>query len=170
MSDSESGPGAGQAPGPTVHFGDSPHASEPAESAEALAADGGMPAALLQEIVTLLERLLEADEDSALDLRSLPLSPADRARLQAALGTGEVTATVSDITGPTEIYETRYQGVWWLRLFDRAGSVSTEQIAITRVPGLLVTHPDDVRRSRARLTEALDSIASGTTMDERPNR
>ena len=46
----------------------------------------GMALSVLSEIGTLLERLARHGEENAIDLRSLPLTEADRAQLEQLLG------------------------------------------------------------------------------------
>ena len=50
---------------------------------------GGGVTALLVEIASKLDRLADGDEPCAIDLRSMPMSPADREQLLKALGQGE---------------------------------------------------------------------------------
>jgi len=114
----------------------------------------GMTDAILMEIAELLERLIDEGINGAIDLRSLPMSDADRAALEDRLGHGEVTATL-DVAGPTEVIETAYPGVWWVRHLDGRGRVASEQIAVTRVPDILISPPDDIRAAAARLLAEL---------------
>ena len=55
---------------------------------------GGGVMAILIEIATLLDQVADGGEPSAIDLRSLPMSPADREQLHSVLGPGEVTITL----------------------------------------------------------------------------
>jgi hydrogenase-1 operon protein HyaF len=68
---------------------------------------------LLNEIVHALDRLLGDDEPTVIDLASLPFAPGELAELEAALGTGELTAEL-DALGKSLVRETAYPGVWWL--------------------------------------------------------
>ena len=62
----------------------------------------------------MLEALAESGQAGSIDLRSLPLSDADRAQLEELLGRGEVQAKL-DLAGASEVWETTYPGVWWIR-------------------------------------------------------
>ena len=94
---------------------------------------GGGVAAILTELVTLLERLAESDIAAAIDLRSLPMSPQDRVELERALGDGEVQATVT-AQGVSTIRETRISGIWWVEHRDPQGELIAELLEVTRVP------------------------------------
>jgi hydrogenase-1 operon protein HyaF len=127
---------------------------EPAGAAEGL---GGGVTAVLHEIVTLLERLATVGEPAAIDLRSLPMSPQDRAELQRVLGEGEVQATLN-AEGISRIHETRVPGVWWVEHRDRQGELIAELIEVTRVPEILASASKEIaagaRALRAQITMA----------------
>ena len=114
----------------------------------------GMADAVLREIHQYLEQLCSTGESHVIDLRSLPLTEADRRQLKDALGEGEVEITIK-ASGPTEIYETAYAGVWWIDYQDLLGSSAVQQIEIARVPGLVPSHEDDVALAMTRLDSAL---------------
>ncbi len=99
---------------------------------------------LLREIAELLQRLLTSDEASAIDLRALPLTPADLDWLRQALGRGQVVATL-EAEGESTLNETVCPGVWWVTHHNENGAVASEFIEVTYVPELLKAHPDDVR-------------------------
>jgi hydrogenase-1 operon protein HyaF len=118
---------------------------------------GGGVTAILSELVSLLERLGSGEEPAAIDLRSLPMSPQDRAELRRALGEGEVQATLN-AEGPSSIRETQVPGVWWVEHRDRHGEVIAELIEVTRMPQILMSAPDEIaagaRTLRAQITTA----------------
>jgi hydrogenase-1 operon protein HyaF len=114
----------------------------------------GMASALLSEILATLERLAEEGESGSVDLRSLPLSDADRLELADALGSGEVRASVT-CTATTEVSETAFAGVWWVRLLGEDGRVNAEHIEIARVPEILLAHPADIVAASRKLAAAL---------------
>jgi hydrogenase-1 operon protein HyaF len=137
---------------------DIPIRSESPAKVERPAADGGLGggvAAILSELLTLLERLVAADSQGAIDLRSLPMSPLDRAELQHVLGEGEVHATVT-AQGRSRVRETRVSGVWWVEHFDQHGEMVAELIDVSRVPAILTSAIDEIAASaralRAQLT------------------
>ena len=115
----------------------------------------GLADAVLREIAGLLDQLIRTGEDGAIDLRSLPMTDADRAQLKARLGVGEVRATL-DVAGPSTVEETAIAGVWWVRHEGADGCVASEQIAVTRIPAILITHPDDLAAGAARLQDLID--------------
>ncbi len=111
---------------------------------------GGGVTAVLHEIATRLERLADTGEFDIIDLRSLPLSPADRDRLQSVLGTGEVEATVK-IDGESKVRETGIAGVWWIEHRDADGVVIADLLEIARVPEILNVAQDELGRGAAAL-------------------
>jgi len=117
--------------------------------------------AILQEVATMLEALVEAgdkpgkDEIRAIDIRSLPLLPGDYEALEATLGTGEIYAEFDGGYGPTEIFETGVSGVWWIKHFNEEGEIAAEFIEVARIPEILLSQEDDIRDSLDALREQL---------------
>ena len=103
----------------------------------------GNAAALLREIAALLEALVRLGEGGAIDLKSLPLSAADRDWLLERLGKGEVEINLN-IAGGSRIRETAYAGVWWVEHRGENGATTSEFIEVSYVPELVSAHPDDV--------------------------
>ena len=113
---------------------------------------------VLREIESLLERLLETGEGSAIDLRALPALGVDGyGLLKDTLGQGEVSARIEGL-GCTEIRETAYPGVWWSTHRNQKTEIVTELIEITEVPALLKSQHEDVRTGLARLSRRLPTI------------
>jgi hydrogenase-1 operon protein HyaF len=125
----------------------------------------GMAQSLLQEIAERLSDLADAGEASAIDLRSLPMTPADRDELEERLGRGDVDA-VLNVAGKSEVWETRYAGVWWVRHLGADDRVAAERIEITTVPEILVTHGADITGASRRLHEELAADQSPDTSKE----
>lgn len=117
----------------------------------------GMAWSVINEISTLLDRLASQGETSSIDLRSLPLTDADRAQLEELLGRGEVRASL-DLMGGSEVWETSLAGVWWVRHEGAGGQVSSEEIAITQIPEILRAHPADIEASAAQLRRDLQEV------------
>lgn len=115
----------------------------------------GLADAILREIAQMLDKLATTGEAGAIDLRSLPMTEADRAELEERLGRGEVEATLT-VAGTSEVWETRYAGAWWIRHHGAGDRVAAEEIAITRLPDILITHEDDVRAAAARIEADLN--------------
>jgi hydrogenase-1 operon protein HyaF len=126
---------------------------------------GGGVAAILSELVTLLERLIKGEAPGAIDLRSLPMSPLDRAELQRVLGEGEVQATVN-AQGLSKMRETRVSGVWWVQHFDQHGELIAELIEVSRVPQILSSASDEIaagaRALRAQIAMAAPPALQGS--------
>ena len=110
----------------------------------------GMADALLREIQEHLVTLRDSGDTHIIDMRSLPLTQADRSALKEMLGEGEVHISI-DASGPTEIYETGYAGVWWVDYQDLIGSSAIQQIEIATIPALVPTHADDIAHAADRL-------------------
>jgi len=129
---------------------------EPPEPIDGL---GGGVRAILHEIVTLLDRLASANEPAAIDLRSLPMSPADRIELRHALGSGEVRATLN-AEGASTIQETHIPGVWWIEHRDLQDQLIAELIDITLVPDILARDREEIAEGMRTLREQLASTAA----------
>ena len=113
---------------------------------------------LLAELSRLLERLVRTEETAAIDLRSLPITPGDRAALTTALGRGEVRVTVES-GGRSELVETGYPGIWWVRHLGAGDRVLTERIEIAPVPEALAAAPADIAAAADRLAAHLAALA-----------
>jgi hydrogenase-1 operon protein HyaF len=120
----------------------------------------GIAWSVLTEIAGCLKALAANGISSSIDLRSLPMSQADRDQLEELLGRGEVNARL-EIAGPSEVWETAYSGVWWVRHKGAGGRVATEEIVVTRIPPILLAHPEDIEVAAARLNEDLQSRKTG---------
>lgn len=121
------------------------------DAADCCAQDAtGLADAILSEIADLLEQFALAGSEASIDLGGLPMTDADRAALAEKLGRGEVEARL-DVAGRSEVWETGYAGVWWVRHLGADGRVVSEEIAITHVPAILLTHRDDARAAARRL-------------------
>jgi hydrogenase-1 operon protein HyaF len=135
---------------------------EPAVRSESSAVVGGLGggvAAILSELVTLLERLVKGEAPGAIDLRSLPMSPLDRAELQRVLGEGEVQATVN-AQGLSKMRETRISGVWWVEHFDQQNQLVAELIEVSRVPEILSSAADEIAAGARALREQIAMAAA----------
>ncbi|MCP5424953.1 MAG: hypothetical protein H6970_07780 [Gammaproteobacteria bacterium] len=106
---------------------------------------------LLHEIHHALQRLLEAGEVKTIDLASLPMGPADEARLLEILGVGEVEACI-DAMGKSVIRETRFPGVWFIEHFNTDDQPMGRLIDITFIPTLLLSQTEDMRQGLAQLS------------------
>ena len=116
----------------------------------------GMALSVLAEIGRMLEALTESGQEGSIDLRSLPLSDVDRAQLEEVLGRGEVRAEL-ELAGNSEVWETTYPGVWWIRHRGAGDKIATEEISVCAIPEILMTHPVDIKAAAGRLREELET-------------
>ena len=122
------------------------------ESADAYSV--GNVQALLAEIATLLDKLLQHGEAGVIDLKSMPFAPGEYEQLRQALGQGELTAQL-DAIGTSEIVETRFPGVWWLTHYNVEGEIVADVIEVTFLPEILRSQPEDMRDGLEHLREML---------------
>ena len=120
---------------------------------------GGALTAILFEIASMLETLINDGEADSLDLRRAPLDAAEQHELKRLLGDGEVKATV-DSLGPTEITETAIPGVWLLSHRNPAGDIIGEFIEVTAYPEMLASPAADMR---AGLRTLRTKLSNGST-------
>jgi len=118
----------------------------------------GMAQAVFAEIAQGLEALASSGVTSVIDLRSLPLTDADLAELADLLGQGEVQASI-EVIGTTEVRETAYAGVWWLRHLGAQRRVAAEEIAIAPIPEILQAQHDDIRDAARRISGNIEMTA-----------
>jgi hydrogenase-1 operon protein HyaF len=109
---------------------------------------------VLHEVRHALARLLETGEETAIDLGSMPLAPGELDKIDAALGTGEVRILLESL-GPSQLYETRYPGVWRVTHRNSADEVVGRYIEIALVPRLVPAQEPDTRRGLDELTRHL---------------
>ena len=105
---------------------------------------------ILREIATALARLLDTGEPTTIDLGALPFSAGDEKALDAALGSGEVHATVKAL-GESHVTETGIAGVWRVDHFDQQGETLSRFVEVTFVPEILKTQHADAKDGLTRL-------------------
>ncbi len=115
----------------------------------------GSLAALLAEIAARLERLSAGGKGSAIDLRALPFAPQEYEALREHLGQGEVSVRI-DAIGPSEIFETRYPGLWWVTHCNAEGDITSDLLEITHIPEIIKSHPHDIKAGLASFRAQLD--------------
>lgn len=125
----------------------------------------GQAEAVLSEVAERLKRLLEAGEEDSIDLRSLPLSPADLDWLEERLGRGEAEITL-DAGGRSVLTETAYPGVWLVTHRDLREHVVAQFIEIARVPHILAPARMDIERGYKRLLSNLKHQPGRSEEDE----
>lgn len=110
--------------------------------------------ALLAEIATLLQKLIDRGETGVIDLKSLPFAPGEYEQLRETLGQGELTARLEAI-GTSEIVETRFPGVWWITHYNVEGDIVADLIEVTFAPEILKSQAEDVQDGLERLNDVL---------------
>ena len=116
----------------------------------------GMAEAVLTEIAARLADCAERGVESSIELTAMPLTTEDRTELESRLGRGEVFATL-DSAGRSDVWETRFAGVWFVRNFGEGDRVATESVEVTAVPQILRSHPADMRTAARRLSIELSN-------------
>ena len=110
---------------------------------------------ILFEVLHALDRLLENDTPTTIDLAGLPFGPGELDQLEAALGTGELAAELNAL-GASHIRETAYPGVWWIEHRNANNEVTGRYLEVTRLPEILCSQDADVVAGRARLGETFE--------------
>lgn len=114
----------------------------------------GMARSILAEVARMLEDLAENGTTGSIDLRSLPLTEADRQQLEDLLGRGEVVAEL-ELAGRSTVRETAYSGAWWIQHLGANDKVAAEEIAVCPVPEILISHPADIASAAQRIKQEL---------------
>lgn len=109
---------------------------------------------ILHEVRHALENLLRSGENSIIDLRSIPLAPGEEDKIIQTLGEGEVHARL-DALGPSDIYETRFAGVWLVTHFNEDDSIVSRFIEVTVLPDVLKSQSEDIARALNELETEL---------------
>jgi hydrogenase-1 operon protein HyaF len=110
---------------------------------------------ILNEVMHAIDRLLESDEPTTIDLAGLPFGPGELEHLEVTLGTGELAAKL-DALGTSRIRETAYPGVWWLEHRNAFDEVVGRYLEITRTPEILSSQDADIVAGRARLEDQFE--------------
>lgn len=118
----------------------------------------GNAKALLREMHSLLTALAAGEAGGSIDLRALPLTPADLDELRTVLGAGAVDARVEAL-GESTVRETRFPGIWWVTHCNEAGEVVAELIEICAVPAILTAPAEDIRDGAGRFAQVLNQAA-----------
>jgi len=109
---------------------------------------------ILNEVHHALKLLAEKEQSTTIDLRSIPMAPGEEDKINDILGTGEIKVTL-DSMGISEIIETGISGVWLITHYNLAQEVTGKFLEITRVPDLILTHPEDLKNGLSRLKQLL---------------
>lgn len=109
---------------------------------------------ILHEIRHALDLLIETNQATTIDLRSIPMAPGEEAKIEEMLGEGEISIKL-DALGPSEIVETGIAGVWLVTHRNMEEEVLGKFIEITKVPSLLATQEEDLSEGLSRLVDQL---------------
>ena len=123
---------------------------------------------ILHEIRHALRQLAATGQPTLIDLRALPFGPGDEEQLLAALGRGEVKVTL-DALGPTQVWETRYAGVWVLDHYNADNERIALTVEVTRIPDILPSQQIDIESALAQLEAALQPAEPDTPGSPQPN-
>ena len=110
---------------------------------------------ILSEVLHALDKLLDDDVPTTIDLAGLPFGPGELEKLEAALGEGELVARL-DALGTSHIRETAYPGVWWVEHRNVNDEITGRYIEVTRFPEILSSQDADIGAARARLRETFE--------------
>ncbi len=127
---------------------------------------GGVEA-VLAELAACLERLAAGAVPDPIDLRSLPLNPAERERLAALLGDGEVDVTLT-LDGDSRVRETGIAGVWWIEHRDGRGELIADLLEVARIPEILQADAGDVTRGPGLLRARIAAARRGANTEDAP--
>jgi hydrogenase-1 operon protein HyaF len=110
---------------------------------------------ILAEVMHALDRLLDENIPTTIDLAGLPFAPGELDELESIFGEGELTATL-DALGNSRIRETLYPGVWWVEHRNVHDEVTGRYLEVTRIPDILSSQDADIIAGRARLGERFE--------------
>ncbi len=119
---------------------------------------------ILHEIRHALGKLLETGETHVIDLRSIPLAPGEEQTIIDTLCCGEVHAKLNAL-GPSEIYETRFAGVWLVTHYNEENSVISRFIEITHIPEILRSQSEDMTIALTQLETELGNWGEPDTTE-----
>lgn len=111
---------------------------------------------ILNEIRHSLIRLLEKDEPTTIDLRSIPMAPLEEARIESLLGKGEISVKLNAL-GKSTIAETSIAGVWLTTHYNTEDEILGKQIEITLFPSIIASTKSDVKEGVERLVRHLSN-------------
>lgn len=120
----------------------------------------GMARAVLSELVEHLQLLAEQGLQHVIDLTSLPMNSTDKRELEDLLGRGEVSVILSTI-GDSQIFETRYSGIWWIKHYTVDQQLISELIEITQIPEIIKSHSDDIQQAADEIKKIIDNDVTG---------
>ena len=124
----------------------------------------GMSDAVFAEVAARLAEVVAGASAPPIELTAMPLTSEDRADLEQRLGRGEVFATIES-AGRSEVWETQFSGVWFVRHFGENDRTASECIEFGAAPAILFSHRADMAAAARRLATALQPVATRETTD-----
>ncbi len=121
----------------------------------------GMLLALLRELDEALRALIMEETCHVVDLSTLPLSTTDRTMLNSVLGEGEMCIDLEAL-GRSQIRESSFPGVWWVRHEGPDGKLLADHIEVTYIPEIVPAHASDVLKGQVRLAERIEQMSHGS--------
>jgi len=109
---------------------------------------------LLHEIRHALNKLLNQQEETAIDLRNFPLSQQDKQTLFQVLGKGEIQAELTAL-GRSLIWETQLPGLWVVEHYNTDEILLSQSLEITGIPSILIAPPEDIQQGLEQLQDWL---------------
>ena len=110
----------------------------------------GMLPSILNELVQHLQNLIENGQPHSIDLARQPLTSIDLIELEKLLGKGELSITLNTI-GDSEIFETAFSGIWWVKHYTADQVLISQFIEITNIPDIIKSQPEDMQLALSRL-------------------
>ena len=104
--------------------------------------------------------LVEQASEHSVDLFSLPITEHEKQELEQLLGKGEVDITLTTV-GNSRIFETSYNGIWWVRHYAADELLISEFIEVTWIPEIIKSHPSDVALSADRMKKIIHQDEGG---------
>lgn len=120
----------------------------------------GMAQAVFNELADRLQAFAEHGDRHVIDLTSLPMTSTDRQQLAEMLGQGEVKITLSTI-GDSEIYETAYSGIWWIKHYSADQQLLSELIEVGALPEIVASQPEDIQQAAEAIKNIIDTDETG---------
>ena len=117
--------------------------------------------AILKELQTMLDTLVETGDENYVDIHGMPLLPGEIQSLKYILGTGEVDATIAAL-GPTHVTETSIPGIWWVTHKNANDEIISEFIEVTDLPEILKTQHHDLHEAPEKFAQRLKEINPAT--------
>ena len=110
----------------------------------------GMLPSVLSDLIQHLQNFIEKGQPHSIDLARQPLTSIDLIELEKLLGKGELSITLSTI-GDSEIFETAFSGIWWVKHYTADQILISQFIEITNIPDIIKSQPEDMQLALSRL-------------------